>query len=95
MYLSTGSPPVEGGAPHLSVMALQVLLTSIIGVGAVVGALKRIRNIVSVTYVFTAEICGSRYDVLTNLYSSLENLYRILYVCIVQYKILHAIKSFH
>ena len=40
VYLRTGSPPVEGGAPHLSVMALQVLLTSIIAVGAVVGAVK-------------------------------------------------------
>ena len=54
MYMSTGSPPVEGGAPHLSVMALQVLLTSIIGVGAVIGAVKRIHNIVLVTYVCTA-----------------------------------------
>ena len=49
MYLRTGSPPVEGGAPHLSVMTLQVLLTSIITVGAVVGAVKIIH--VLVTYV--------------------------------------------
>ena len=60
MYLSTGSPPVEGGAPHLSVMALQVLLTSIIGVGAVMGAVKRIHVLVTYVHMYCLDMLQQR-----------------------------------